>query len=179
MDRAELTRKIATLFQDARRAHREQFEGGEQVDPDWPLFYAQHMKPRIAALLGRDSPCVELVRLVLDAEEEHLVRSPATPWHEFYAAYLVERCVAAGEESLALYYYPYCGYCRRVTEVIDRLGIKVELRDILKVPQHREDLLSARGRQTVPVLRCSDGQGHDRWMPESRDIIAYLERRFG
>ena len=179
MDRDELTRNVAALFAQAERDHGIPFAEREQRDPDWALFYAQAMKPGIRALLERVPSCVDLVRVIVDADEEHEALSPDTPWHEFFAHYLVERCVGAANEKLALYYYPYCGFCRRVTSVIDRLGIQVELRDILKVPRSREELVEARGRQTVPVLRCTDARGHDRWMPESRDIIAYLERRFG
>jgi glutaredoxin len=177
MDRAELTGKVATLFLEAEREHGSP-HAQRGSDPEWALAYAQALKPRIATLTGRPSPCVELVRVILDAEEEHDVRSPDTPWHEYYARYLVERCVAAQGESLALYYYPYCFYCRRVLQTIDKLGIHVELRDILKDTRYLDELVAARGRQTVPVLRCT-ATGHDRWMPESRDIVAYLERRFG
>ena len=58
------------------------------------------------------------------------------------------------------------------------VGVDVELRDILEDARHRGDLFAARGRTTVPVLRCTAGD-KDRWMPESRDIIAHLEQRFG
>jgi glutaredoxin len=179
MDREELTQKVAALLLEVERMHGTAFPERERSDPDWALFYAQVMKPRIRELLGRESPCVELVRVLLDADEEHEALSPDAPWHGFFAHYLVERCVGTENETLALYYYPSCFFCRRVTSVIERLGIQVELRDILKVPRHREELVAARGRQTVPVLRCTDARGHDRWMPESRDIVAYLERRFG
>lgn len=65
-----------------------------------------------------------------------------------------------------------------VRREIDRLGIDVELRDIFGDPQHRADLVAARSRPTVPVLRCT-GPAGDRWMPESRDIIRHLRERFG
>jgi glutathione S-transferase len=79
--------------------------------------------------------------------------------------------------DLALYHYDTCGYCARVRWVLEQLGVEVELRDVLEDPQHMEDLVAARGRRTVPVLRIAK-DGGDEWMPESRDIIAYLERRF-
>lgn len=81
-------------------------------------------------------------------------------------------------EQLALYYYPSCGFCRRVMRVIDQLGVEVELRDIWENRQHRVDLMAATGRQTVPVLRCTSST-RDQWLAESRDIIAHLESRFG
>lgn len=80
--------------------------------------------------------------------------------------------------SLHLYMFRGCPYCRRVQDTIQTLGVEVELRDVHQNPEHMNDLLVARGRQTVPVLRvCEDGQ--DTWMPESADIQKYLARRFG
>jgi glutathione S-transferase len=85
-------------------------------------------------------------------------------------------------ERLSLYYYPSCGFCRRVLRAIDELrlserGVEIELRDIWAEPRWHDELFDARGRATVPVLRRqSDGEDH--WMPESRDIINYLRSRF-
>lgn len=75
---------------------------------------------------------------------------------------------------LSLYYYDTCGYCRRVLRVIDELGLDVELRHIYHDAEHREALVEARGRTTVPVLRIQEPDGGDHWLPESRDIIDYL-----
>jgi glutathione S-transferase len=80
--------------------------------------------------------------------------------------------------DLALYHYDSCGYCAKVRRALDRLGVTVELRDILEEPEHLRALLAARGRRTVPVLRIAKPEG-DEWMPESGDIVRYLERRFG
>ncbi len=81
--------------------------------------------------------------------------------------------------QLALYHYTSCGFCRRVRRAIERLGIgdQIELRDVSREPAHRRTLEAARGRGTVPVLRITSADD-DVWMPESLDIIAYLEQRF-
>ena len=76
-------------------------------------------------------------------------------------------------KNYSLYYYDSCGFCQRVLRTIDKLKLDVERRHIHNVPQHRKDLIDARGRQTVPVLRIDDGN-KTTWMPESRDIITYL-----
>jgi glutaredoxin len=81
--------------------------------------------------------------------------------------------------KLSLYYYPACPFCRRVTHVIDDLPVDIELRDTRKNPDHQTDLLAARGRGTVPVLRIENDGEPDVWMPESRDIIRYLQKNFG
>ena len=65
-----------------------------------------------------------------------------------------------------------------VRTVIDRLGVDVELRDIFETFEHRDGLIAARGRATVPVLRIVSPSGEDRWMPESRDIVRYLQTTF-
>ncbi len=80
--------------------------------------------------------------------------------------------------DLSLYHYDGCFYCGRVRKALERLGVEVELRNIHAEPRHLADLLAARGRQTVPVLRIQKPEG-DEWMPESSDIVRYLERRFG
>jgi len=83
--------------------------------------------------------------------------------------------------QLALYKYDTCGFCRRVRMAIEELGVaeQVELRDVLREPKFSEELWQARGRGTVPVLRIEDDAGEVEWMGESRDIIAWLNQRFG
>jgi glutaredoxin len=79
------------------------------------------------------------------------------------------------ESKLTLYHYNGCPYCSITRSVIESLGVEVELRNIRENPQHRDDLVKARGRATVPVLRITAPTGEDTWMPESRDIVRYLE----
>jgi glutathione S-transferase len=89
--------------------------------------------------------------------------------------------------GLALYKYDACGYCQQVLRAIRDLDIEdeVELRDTLIDPKWRKELIGAMGRATVPVLRieepadAEDGEPSVRWLPESRDIVAYLYERYG
>lgn len=90
---------------------------------------------------------------------------------------MVSERIMRKAQDLALYYYDGCPWCGRVTRALDRLGVEVEMRNIIEDTEHRDDLLAARGRGTVPVLRITS-DGRDEWMPESADIVAYLERRF-
>ena len=80
--------------------------------------------------------------------------------------------------GLSLYHYETCPFCHRVRHAAERLGIELELRDIITNRQHLQDLTAARGRRTVPVLRIDDESG-TRWLPESADIVRYLQERFG
>lgn len=80
--------------------------------------------------------------------------------------------------KLTLYYFDGCPYCDLVRRTIRTLAIEhIELKDIWADPLHRNDLLQALGRATVPVLRIESADGVVRWMPESRDIVAYLREQ--
>jgi glutathione S-transferase len=65
-----------------------------------------------------------------------------------------------------------------VQRVISQLDITVEERNILGMDGHQKDLVAARGRQTVPVLRIDQADGETVWLPESRDIIRYLQDNY-
>ena len=75
---------------------------------------------------------------------------------------------------LALYYYERCPYCVRVLDELRLHDREVELRHVLREPAYRQELFAVRGRGTVPVLRIECPEGEVRWLPESRDIVAYL-----
>lgn len=77
---------------------------------------------------------------------------------------------------LSLYHYEGCPYCTLVRTAMARLGLDIELRDIFEDGAFRDELSRATGRLTVPCLRIEEGPGEARWLHESRDIIAYLEK---
>lgn len=83
------------------------------------------------------------------------------------------------EAGLSLYGYPQCPYCQRVLKTIDSLGLDIELCNTKAEPDYRQALLDVRGRGTVPVLRIEHEGGEVEWLPESADIVRYLEKRFG
>lgn len=80
--------------------------------------------------------------------------------------------------SLSLYQFQACPFCVKVRRALHRLNVPVALRDAKHDPVARQALLEGGGRVKVPCLRIEE-QGEVRWMYESNDIIAYLEKRFG
>jgi glutaredoxin len=81
-------------------------------------------------------------------------------------------------KGLALYQTAYCPYCVRVRRALDALGVEIEVRDIAEDSERYRELVEATGRQTVPVLRIEEDDGQVSWLPESAEIIDYLEERF-
>lgn len=80
-------------------------------------------------------------------------------------------------EDHVLYQYEGCGYCARVRRFLQEAGIDLPMRDTLRDPAARRELVEGGGRATVPCLRI-ERDGDVRWMYESRDIIDYLNRTF-
>lgn len=178
MNRDEIRDRIAALLVETGTAHHAAFISTDGVDPDWPVWYARHLSEPLGGLLGQSFTVSAVTRIVQQLAEEHQARDAAVPWQAHYADQLVDRYLSEPEEALALYHFEACPYCAMVRRVIAELGAPVELRDIHEHREHWQALVDARGRATVPVLRCTKGDV-DRWMPESRDIAEYLRQRFG
>jgi glutaredoxin len=178
---AELRRNLVELLNETGRAHHAACAATDGTDPDWPIWYAGYLQEPFANRLGMHFDKSQLIYCLMNADFEHQARSPGSDWAEYYVDLILEHCApsdSAAQDKLALYYFNGCPFCSMVQSGIDRLGSDVELRNIFENSQYRDELINARGRATVPVLRISSPNGEERWMPESRDILHYLEMTF-
>ena len=173
---------IAALLVETGKAHHDAFASTNGKDPDWPIWYADYLKDRLAEHFGMAFTRSKLVFCLMRADLEHQMRSPDSDWTVFYADEMVQ-CYAPSEspatDKLALYYFDGCPFCIMVQSEIEQLGLDVDYRNIFDDTRYRDELIRARGRTTVPVLRISSPDGEDRWMPESRDIVNYLRETYG
>ena len=80
----------------------------------------------------------------------------------------------ANTTQYSLYYYDTCPFCMRVLHALPKVKVEVELRNIMRDRNHRQDLINGGGRSTVPCLRIDQG-GDTQWMYESMDIIRFLQ----
>ena len=177
----ELLEGIAELLKQTGQAHHTAFAETDGADPDWPIWYAEYARDKFAERFSMDFTKSQLVYCLMRADMEHQARSPDSSWPQFYAHEIVERCApssTASADQLALYYFDGCPFCNLVRSRINELGLEIELRNIRENAQHLQDLVDARGRPTVPVLRISSPDGDERWMPESRDIVEYLNQMY-
>lgn len=88
-----------------------------------------------------------------------------------------QACVDRATQSLSLYQFYACPFCLKVRRVIKGMKLKIETRDAQKNPG-RSELNAGGGQIKVPCLRIEEAD-QTRWLYESDDIIAYLEKRFG
>jgi len=81
-----------------------------------------------------------------------------------------------GEEQLALYHFPYCPFCVRVSRWLEQTGLDIEQRNIREDRAFADELFEGGGRYTVPCLRIAHPNGAVTWLYESLDIMDYLNR---
>jgi glutaredoxin len=89
-----------------------------------------------------------------------------------------QAAVDARTRNLALYHFPTCPFCLKTRRTIQRLSLKIELRDAQHDPAHREALVAGGGKPQVPCLLITDAQGRQTWLYESDAINAWLNREF-
>ena len=77
-------------------------------------------------------------------------------------------------ETLLLYYYDTCPFCKMTLQVLQETQLNVELRHIHKQPLYRTELIKQGGNAQVPCLRINLTDGQTTWLYESRDIIHFM-----
>lgn len=178
----DLHLKLSQLLRETASAHQATYPATEETDPDWAIWYADYLLEPMQKLMAVEFHKSQLIYCLMNADFDFEAREPDCEWAEFYANEFIEHFAAsetAQEDQLALYYMAWCSFCRRVMAVIERLELDIEMRDVLADGDRRAELVEARGRQTVPVLWIKSPDGSVRWIPESQDIIHYLETTYG
>lgn len=79
-------------------------------------------------------------------------------------------------EHLSLYQLPACPFCVKVRRSMKRNGLKVELVNINKTEEKREELINEGGSRKVPCLKIVDEDKQVKWLYESNDIVNYLQQ---
>ncbi|MFB6120090.1 MAG: glutathione S-transferase N-terminal domain-containing protein [Halobacteriaceae archaeon] len=79
--------------------------------------------------------------------------------------------------NLELYELPGCPYCAKVIDKLNELGLDYESHEVPRSHAERTEVEEVSGQTGVPVLVDPDN-GVD-GMPESDDIVAYLEKTYG
>jgi glutathione S-transferase len=79
--------------------------------------------------------------------------------------------------GLVLYELPGCPYCAKVKNKLSELGLEYESREVPRSHGQRSEVEEISGQTGVPVLVDEDHGVEG--MPESDDIVAYLEKTYG
>ncbi|GAA6170759.1 glutathione S-transferase N-terminal domain-containing protein [Colwellia sp. KU-HH00111] len=102
----------------------------------------------------------------------NFIFSPTSPKRTAQA----QQEVDAKTQNLSLYQLPSCPFCVKVRRAMKREGLTIELRNINKKNDYREELIREGGKPTVPCLRIEKTDGQVQWLYESKDIVSYLQQ---
>ncbi|WP_257298124.1 glutathione S-transferase N-terminal domain-containing protein [Haloarchaeobius sp. FL176] len=78
--------------------------------------------------------------------------------------------------TLELYDLPGCPFCAKVKTKLDELGLEYETHEVPRSHSQRTEVEEVSGQTGVPVLVDPDNGVEG--MPESDDIVAYLEKQY-
>ncbi len=78
--------------------------------------------------------------------------------------------------DLILYELSGCPYCAKVKRKLDELGLEYESQMVPRSHSKRTEVKEVSGQTGVPVL--IDEEHGVNGMPESDDIVAYLEKTY-
>ena len=81
-------------------------------------------------------------------------------------------------KDLTLYQYKACPFCVKVRREMKRSALNIETKDAKRCESSKEELVAGGGQLKVPCLKINEG-GEEKWMYESKEIISYLNNRFG
>ncbi|WP_248895265.1 glutathione S-transferase N-terminal domain-containing protein [Haloplanus halobius] len=79
--------------------------------------------------------------------------------------------------TLELYELPSCPYCAKVKTKLDDLGLDYVSHEVPRSHDERTEVEEVSGQTGVPVL--VDTEHGVEGMPESDDIVEYLEETYG
>jgi glutathione S-transferase len=79
--------------------------------------------------------------------------------------------------DLELYELPGCPYCAKVKTKLDELGLSYTSHEVPSSHSARSEVKAVSGQTGVPVL--VDNTNGVEGMPESDDIVAYLDEHYG
>jgi len=166
------------LLNQAQVAHDKLYSSD---DDNWPIWYGGYLTLLLCVEFDLNLTQSQVVQWLIQAESDRLAISPETDRPTFFATHFLTRYLPSWKpetDRLSLYMTPWCPFCARVERVIKHLGLEVEYRDISSNAEFQAELIEVRNRATVPVLRIDCDEGKTRWLPESQDIIVYLEHKY-
>ena len=83
--------QLEALLLEAGEAHHKAYSATDGADEDWPIWYAEYLRDRLAELLGARFSKSELVYLLISLDREVQRLAPGANWRAYYARVLVER----------------------------------------------------------------------------------------
>ena len=92
--RPEEFEEIMEILQQTKREHSKAFRQTGGSDPDWPLWYANHLVASdIEEVLDAKLTKSMWVYLLVKIANEHDANAPGAEWSRYFAKYLIDKYV--------------------------------------------------------------------------------------
>jgi NAD(P)H-hydrate epimerase len=79
--------QLADALRATGEAHHQAFIATDGADPEWPLWYADHLQPIVSDAVGKDVTRAQIVWALVDAERSVPAKEP---WPTAYAHHIVD-----------------------------------------------------------------------------------------
>ena len=90
MTEANLAQQLEQLFHEVGEAHHQAYIETDGADPEWPLWYADFLRDKLAPLLDATFTKSELVHMLVLVANEQLLKAPGANWARYYAKKFVD-----------------------------------------------------------------------------------------
>lgn len=92
VERAAIAKHLAELLHQTAEDHHVAFKDSDGVDPDWSIWYAEHLLENgIEKLLDAKILKSDLIFLLVNADKEINRQAPGARWETWYADDLISR----------------------------------------------------------------------------------------
>jgi hypothetical protein len=85
MAEIDLTQQLEGIFREVGEAHHQAYIETDGADPEWPLWYADYLRDKLAPLLDASFTKSELVYLLVMVANEQPLTAPGANWARYYA----------------------------------------------------------------------------------------------
>jgi hypothetical protein len=89
MTETDIPRQLEVLFHEVARALHPAYIETDGADPEWPLWYAEHLRDKLSALLDATFTKSELVYMLILVANEQPLRAPGANWARYYAKFFL------------------------------------------------------------------------------------------
>jgi hypothetical protein len=89
---ADLNSRLADLFHQTAEDHHVAYQATNGVDPDWSIWYADHLRERgLEKLLDATLLKSDLIYLLVLADKQQNAEAPGAHWERYYADFFISR----------------------------------------------------------------------------------------
>ncbi len=81
---------LTQLFRETGSAHHKAFSATNGDDPEWAIWYAKFLQPKLNVLFSTQYTKSQILHLLLQAERNRSAITPNPGWPEFYARLFIK-----------------------------------------------------------------------------------------